>query len=252
MNTASTSIPAIHQQGWRIRLFFTFLFGIDKFIDSAFLRLPLELRFMIYNEFINPESKNFILVEPPKAITALFWLSRISRQIRTEVHALVADTRICIRAGLTEKSGVRPYTTLRARSTGKETRRLQDWTAFNINAPREPKFWRVILSLTNTSGRVRFIADIDLRSKTVRVLGPSDDVDCEVFCDNWLSSKSEGEPSRAMSQNFKKYVINAVQMLVERKSFAGLTLRDIRPLLRDIKIPVPQCRTQDEEYGTLF
>jgi hypothetical protein len=55
-----------------------------------------------------------------------------------------------------------------------------------------------------------------------------------------------------MSQNFKLYVTNAMQMLVERKEFAGLTLRDIRPLLRDIKIPVPQCRTQNEEYGILF
>ncbi|KAG9841143.1 hypothetical protein KCU98_g9126, partial [Aureobasidium melanogenum] len=228
--TASTSMPATHHQ------------------DSPFLRLPLELRYMIYNILLDPQGNTYIIVEPPNAVEALFLLSGISRQIRAEVQTLVANTRICILAGLTKQLVARPYTTLLKTSDGSKTTNLQMWTDFNVNVPREPKFWKIVLSLINGTGQTRFIADIDLRERTVRVWGPNDEVDCPLLSHSWLFSKSTEEPSRIVAQNFKRYVTHAVKTLVERRGFVGLTFRDIRPFLQDLRIPWPGSN----EYGELF
>ncbi|KAK6008308.1 hypothetical protein QM012_000211 [Aureobasidium pullulans] len=217
--------------------------------DSPFFRLPLELRYMIYNALLDPQGNNYIIVEPPNAVEALFLLSRLSRQIRAETQTLVANTRICVLAGLTKQLVARPYTTLLKTSDSSGTTKLQTWSEFNIEAPREPKFWKIVLSLIDRSGQTRFIADIDFRERTVRVLGPGDEVDCPLYTHNWLFPKSTEESSRILVQNFERYATNTTKILVERKGFLGLTFIDIHPLLRSLKTPWP---AHIQEYGELF
>ncbi|KAH0033008.1 hypothetical protein KCU78_g2545, partial [Aureobasidium melanogenum] len=119
------------------------MFHAVSFICSPRHVIPVNLA--------NPQDNNYILVESPNAVEALFLPSAISRQIRAQVQTLVANMRICMPAELMEQLVARPYTTLLKTFNGSKTTKLPPWTGFEAHGQHRSQENDISYS------RVRFI-----------------------------------------------------------------------------------------------
>jgi hypothetical protein len=234
-DTASTSTPVVCQQGWKIPLFFAFSFKTDKYLDSAFFRLPLELRFMIYGHAMHFESYldlGWIIEDSPYTLRAMAQLSGVSRQIRCETHAWLVD-QVCVYQ-LSQTMCRRIYPTTASAIYGLAWRKGPDeWKDFYTGAPRNFKFGKLYVFLHQPASGI-VTAHIDFRKREVLVEGTKVDTSCSRI--SRRSLKEAEELSAEALQTSKESFTKSIQAVVDQEGFDGFTLEDLHLLMRNLKV----------------
>ncbi|KAH0151478.1 hypothetical protein KCU67_g10247, partial [Aureobasidium melanogenum] len=221
--TASTSMPAAQHQ------------------DSLFFRLPLELRYIIYNYAFDCRHVGFTFQKSRASIDPLICLCQVSQQVRIEVQALVADSKLCLSASIrSDGAAARPYL---AYTMSHGTRDLStkivapaSWLWFDQDAPHGFNFWNIMLSFTSAKKTLNpVIADINLRKRTVRLLGlvkAERRGDCldHIF-------KPFRDPSGLAVQALEQPLIAAIQAAGKSVDLEGFTFQEIRQLVKHAVLP---------------
>ncbi|KAH0371599.1 hypothetical protein KCU65_g1786, partial [Aureobasidium melanogenum] len=123
---------------------------------------------------------------------------------------------------------------------GTEIALLDSWVLFSDTAPHEFKFWKIMLSIGSiqeVAGRV--IVDIDLRRKTIRLLGKG----------RYKSAAQSGfdgyeyiyepldNPSRLLARAFEEPFATAIQAAGKDPDSDGFTFDEIRQLVNQVVLP---------------
>lgn len=239
--TASTSMPAAQHQGWSIRFVSVMIIGTNHFLDSLFFRLPLELRYIIYNYAFDCRHVGFTFQKSRASIDPLICLCQVSQQVRIEVQALVADSKLCLSAFIrSDGAAARPYL---AYTMSHGTRDLStkivapaSWLWFDQDAPHGFNFWNIMLSFTSakkTSNPV--IADINLRKRTVRLLGLVK-AERRGDCLDHIFEPFQ-DPSGLAVQALEQPLIAAIQAAGKSVDLEGFTFQEIRQLVKHAVLP---------------
>lgn len=253
-NIASTCIPAMHQQGWRIRLFFTFLFGIDKSIDSAFLRLPLELRLMIYNHTVDfnhliPWRLTFIPDDQSEDLKAIAQLSSMSRQVHYEMPTLLANKLCVVEMNLTRGRDVLPCRALLKYPKAYE-QGSGEWKDLDLDAPRNFKFRRVVFLAVTPKFPGTFIAIINFKKRVVIRLCAFRAKAVSNHSTNPLLPPKKGEGlSPEATQTSEESLNRSIQAVAEQEGFDGFTFGNMHLLLHKLKVSVPDS---SGDWSVLF
>ncbi|KAH0288185.1 hypothetical protein M436DRAFT_82767 [Aureobasidium namibiae CBS 147.97] len=223
-----TSIPAAYQQ------------------NSSFLRLPLELRFMIYDHALDYEPGlplGYLPIDYPETLEAVAQLSGISRQIRDEVHAWVADQICIIHLSTAQGRRLLPLSASSKYFTAFMEGPVE-WEDFYLRAPRDIKFWKSsMFFFAWSSGLVSF--EIDFRRREVFVEGRKVDMSRygpyrSSFYGPSQSSINAEDLSHKALQTSVNSLTKSMQTVVDQAGFDGFTLEDMHSLLRDLKLSVPE------------
>jgi hypothetical protein len=234
-DTAFTSVPVVHQQGWWIYLLIGFFFNTDKYLDSALFRLPLELRLMIYDHAMDFEPSldlGWITDDSPDSLRAMAQLSGVSRQIRCETHAWLFD-QVCV-YGLSRTIGRRIIPTIVSASSSLAWMRGPDeWKSFYTGAPRNFKLGKLYVIL-HKAEKGMVTAYIEFKKRDVLVEGTKVDMSCSGGSERSLKEAEElsAEALRTSKESFTK----SMQAVVDQEGFDGFTFEDLHLLLRNLKI----------------
>ncbi|KAH0382432.1 hypothetical protein KCU92_g6249, partial [Aureobasidium melanogenum] len=216
--TAFTSTPAAHNQ------------------DSPFLSLPLELRYMIYNHAFDCGHLGFICNRARASIDPLICLYQVSQQVRVEVHALIADSKLCLFATIRpDGAKAEPYPVYtishRTRELGTKIEVPPSWLLFDTFAPHGFRFWKIMLSFASAQRSViPVIADINLRKRTVRLLHGRGDYLEHIF-------EPFQDPSGLAIQALEQPLLAAIQAAGKSADLEGFTFQEIRQLVEQAVLP---------------
>ncbi|KAH0371597.1 hypothetical protein KCU65_g1784, partial [Aureobasidium melanogenum] len=226
--------------------------------DSAFLRLPLEIRHEIYSYLIHlKQTKTLsteVTLDPASGLDPVTRLLGVSQQIRSEVHGLIAAvTTLKIEACESIHSTIVPYyiyysTTkkflvkaVEDRGWARECFRAgtpvatRDTLAKMIKdekkAPHQLKFWKICIPVGSLFMEPKYAADVDFRARAVHVYTlsseePSDDPDS----DYWLTKKEA--------------FTNAMRFFTEQDKFEGITIADMSLFLDKVALGLGQTIPQ--------
>jgi len=235
----STSMPAVHQQGLYTPTPLRLVSYIDTLIDSVFFRLPLELRFMIYDYAMNFDPQTDVMrfsVDHPETRKAVVLLIAISCQIRQEVHVQLAKKNCHVPIVMGKDRKMLPYTALRKYPTALK-KGSSEWKDFNLDAPRNFKFSKLFLILRiKSSGTIAALFDHRIENVTV--------VGAKVGTKHAVTTLASIQESEKLSPealgSTGESLIKAVEVVVKQDGFDGFTLGDMHLLLRDLKVSVPE------------
>ncbi|KAH0354368.1 hypothetical protein KCU81_g1395, partial [Aureobasidium melanogenum] len=221
--TASTSMPAAHHQ------------------DSPFFRLPLELRYMVYNYAFDCRHLGFTFQQARESIDPLICLYHVSPQVRVEVQAFVANTKLCFLASIMpDGAKARPYLVYtmshRIKELGTKIEVPASWLWFDDFAPHEFKFWNIILSFSSACKPSNpVIADINLRKGTVRLLR-LEKAETRGDCLEHIFEPFQ-DPSGLAVEALEQPLLAAVQAARKSADLEGFTFREIRRLVEQAVLP---------------
>lgn len=244
---APTSIPVAHQQGWYIQLPCALFLDIDYLPGSLFLRLPLELRSMIYDNALDYESDlplGHLPIDYPEVLRAMVQLAGVSCQIRYEAHAWIPDHVCVIHLSMTRGRCLRPLSTSSKYPTA-FLKGPDEWKDFYLGAPRGFKFWKSSMFVfTWSSGLIAF--EIDFRTREVFVEGRRVDMNrygpyqSSVYgpSESWVKEAEKLSPEALQAS--ENSLTRSMQTVVDQEGFDGLTLEDVHLLLRNLKVSVPE------------
>jgi hypothetical protein len=209
--------------------------------DSAFLRLPLEIRHEIYSYLIYLQNTRTLSVDetrdPASGLGPVTRLLGVSQQIRTEVHGLIAAvTTLRIRGYHRARLTIEPYY-IRARKaqmsfeeldlqfkwadkchraalegdTEAYNDALAELTKYDMKAPHQLKFWKVCIPVGNLFSIVMYFVDVDFRASAVCIRRPSGNESSSDHVSHYWSAKKEA-------------FINAMRFFTEQDGFDGITI----------------------------
>ncbi|KAH0150797.1 hypothetical protein KCU67_g10514, partial [Aureobasidium melanogenum] len=228
--------------------------------DSAFLRLPLEIRHEIYSYLIHLKNTRTLSMDetcdPASGLGPVTRLLGVSQQIRTEVHGLVhAVTTLEIKSCKPTCFTIEPHHVAskthkkffkkafsdrewfcklcQARKRG-DIKVLRDARAElskdEEQVPYQFKCWKVRIPVWvryRFSWKLRYIADVDFRAKAVRVHSSS-------------SSKSSNNTDSHPWYPERDAFINAMRFFAEQDGFSGITIADISLFLQKVVVELDQ------------
>ncbi|KAG9520047.1 hypothetical protein KCV07_g4653, partial [Aureobasidium melanogenum] len=209
--------------------------------DSAFLRLPLEIRHEIYDYLIHTKNTKtlsmHICQDPTSGLNPVTNLLGVSQQIRTEVHGLIAAvTTLEIKACESGYSTIMPHYI-----SYKATKKFLDkpdskWAmeCFRVGAeaalrdalakiskdekkaPHQLKFWKVCVPLCvgRLCRETKYVANIDFRARTTRVHNP-------------LGDESSNIPNSHDWSSEKEAFTTSMQFFTDQDRFDGITIADM-------------------------
>lgn len=221
--TASTSMPAAHHQ------------------DSPFFRLPLELRYIIYNYAFDYRHHDSLWYQPQENFDPLLSLFHTSQQSRIDVQALVVHSRILTSASIRHDGlGMWPFDVYsvcdRVREQGTEVVMARSWLWFDEDAPFEFKFWKIMLTFTTPFSSFRPVtADIDLRRRTISLLETKHASSADENIEDIFEPLKD--PSGLSVQALEKPLMAAIQAAGKSADSDGFTFDEIRKLVKQIALP---------------
>ena len=223
-----------------------FVFDTDNCSDSSFLRLPLELRFMIYDHALDYEPGlpfGYLPIDYPESLEAVTQLSGISRQIRGEVYAWVADQTCIIHLSTTKGRRLLPLSASSKYFTAFMEGPVE-WENFYLGAPRDIKFWQSSMFVFAWgSGLISF--EIDFRRREVFVEGRKVDMSrygpyrSSLYGPSQSPLNDEDLSPKAL-QTSENSLTKSMQTVVDQAEFDGFTLEDVHSLLRDLEVSIPE------------
>ncbi|KAG9566977.1 hypothetical protein KCU71_g2983, partial [Aureobasidium melanogenum] len=221
--TTSTSTPAAHNQ------------------DSPFLRLPLELRYMIYNYSFDYRHRDWAWYKPCERFDPLLSLFHVSRQTRVEIKALVAESRMCLRAFISFSGmAILTYSVYhispKIERCGEKIVVPWAWLHFDEKAPHDFRFWKIMLSFTSAQKSVIPVtADIDLKRKAVHLLGTGT---LEAGNDGRRRTFDTFKDASGLAvQALEKPLFAAIQAIGRSADSDGFTFQQIRRLVEQAVLP---------------
>ncbi|KAH0288187.1 hypothetical protein M436DRAFT_64657 [Aureobasidium namibiae CBS 147.97] len=195
--------------------------------DSAFLKLPLELRHQIYNYFIRVRLKKGVTSNALKPLTNM---TGVSQQIRREVYDIVAAVKT-----LHVSAGVFSDLTLKLLSTAINIRSMNHHASASFELlPLEVKSAfqaarnRTIQKLKDEIENKKVPAQFKFwKKKEVCVCRPG------IVEDD--------------SSDFKKAFIDAMLKFTKGEGFNGVTIQDVSRFLEQVTMPDPKGFWKAEE-----
>lgn len=212
--------------------------------DSAFLRLPLEIRHEIYSYLIYLQTARTLSMDetcdPASGLGPVTRLLGVSQQILTEVHGLIAVvTTLRIRGRHRARLAIEviePYyiharkaqmsfeeLNLRSKwarechraalegDTEAYNNALAELTKYDMMAPHQLKFWKVCIPVGNTLSIVMYFVDVDFRARAVCIRRLSGNEPSSDRVSHYWSAKEEA-------------FINAMRIFTEQDGFDGITI----------------------------
>lgn len=201
-----------------------------------FLRLPLELRFMIYDhamDFATQLPLTYIQIDHDESRRALAQLCGVSSQIRYEMHSWLANAVYCNRLAVPNKShDVLPCSSLvRCRTVWRK--HLDEEEDFNLDALCSFKFWQVFFNIDMDFSGIMFVK-IDFRKREVSVSGTK--VRLSHLARPWYLVRKGKKLSPEALQTTEVSVTRSMQAVIEREGFDGFTLGDMDLLLSNLRV----------------
>lgn len=222
----------------------------DTLQDSAFLSLPLEIRHQIYSYLIRVGLKKEVTSNALKPLTNL---TGVNQQIRCEVYGMIAAvTTFHIDAGIFSNFKLKPldiaskirsmssrvvfdpgYVSLARSHYGQSSLRSMqegliqtlDDEIKSLEVPAQFKFWKVCVSIFNTDGERRLVANINFKEKEVRVCRPG-------AIDDDLRDQ---DPAGSLEQTF----IDVMQKFSKMKGSDEVTIQEVSRFLEQVTMPNP-------------
>ncbi|KAG9515923.1 hypothetical protein KCU93_g9316, partial [Aureobasidium melanogenum] len=190
--------------------------------DSAFLRLPLEIRHEIYSYLIYLQNTKTLSLDETRdpasglgPVTRLLGISQGRDRARLTIepyyiHARKAQisfeeldlqfkwARECHRAAL--EGDTEAYNDA-----------LAELTKYDMKAPHQLKFWKVCIPVGNLFSIVMYFVDVDFRARAVCIRRPSGNGSSSDRVSHYWSAKKEA-------------FINAMRFFTEQDGFDGITI----------------------------
>lgn len=190
-----------------------------------------------------------VTLDPASGLDPVTRLLGVSQQIRREVYNLIATVATFhLKVGVFKNLTLKPYSTALnismrndeiargqalisrigsryARKAFRERiiQQIEEDIKVDKEVPHDFKFWKLCISVLNTQGRTRLVADIDFRKKEFCVSST-----------HWRDFR-DWEHARSLKKTFNY----EIQEFTKEEEFNGLTVQDVSRFLEQIDMPNP-------------